>query len=266
MILFVFIGYLWFFSEPTAPIHICKPIVLGTETVVIDPRIKRLNELNANIQSLTAEVAIHVKGIKLNAQIFHEKNINFRMLARSIAGLELDYGSNSKIFWFWSKRFKPPALYFADLTNVHKCNLRDSFSPILATEIFGIHTINEKCSVSSYANYLAASEVLDIKKDNKLSKVTLIDPDRNVIIGQYIYDQNQKLLISIEIKSFQKTNGFLLPKSMRLVWYEENVSANWEISGYQINPTIEKFRWEKPEIKQEIDMSKVPTNPIQSTP
>ncbi|MGM3253237.1 hypothetical protein ACS22W_25755, partial [Escherichia coli] len=49
-------------------------------------------------------------------------------------------------------------------------------------------------------------------------RVVLIDPEKEVVRGNYLYDEGNKLLASIEINNYVTVSGLLVPQKMRMVW------------------------------------------------
>ncbi len=221
----------------------CHPL---NEYIIID-----LNNKLSKIKSLYSEhVTIKIKGFNVSAVLAYEKNKNFRMRATSIFGLETDVGSNDDVFWFWSKRVKPVALYYAPNEKISKTSLKTPFNPIFIRESLGLEEV--KCNgFSKVDDYLwATCDYTDTIGRNLIKKI-LIDTKNLRIIGCYIYSGN-KLLVSSEITEFSADTPVLI----KVNWYEENESMTISINHGEINSNIDKSYWNMPRFRNTVNMIK----------
>src|SRR5581483_5503181 len=85
---------------------------------------------------------------------------------------------------------------------------------------------------------------------------TLIDPQKQAVIGHYLYGADNKLQASSEIKSHQTVNGFIVPKEMLIIWYSEGVSLEWTLNNPRVNVGIDPSNWTMPQMRGAIDMGK----------
>src|SRR5688572_9944353 len=88
-----------------------------------------VNQNSARVQSLTAtNAAITIPDVMglpiLTGNIAAERPGRFRLTAGTIAGQELDLGSNDELFWLWVKRNQPPAVYFCRHSQYAGSNIR----------------------------------------------------------------------------------------------------------------------------------------------
>jgi hypothetical protein len=95
-----------------------------------------------------------------------------------------------------------------------------------------------------------------LKKENDNTICTLIDLQLKTMVGIHVYDNKNSLIASSEIKSFQNSNGILVPQTMAMRWNEEDVSINWKFQSIHINSSIDSKYWTMPELSPKFDMSK----------
>lgn len=142
---------------------------------------------------------------------------------------------------------KPSKLYYARHENIMRSGLRMPFNPVWMMEILGMKDIIIRNGfVTRYDKYWVVAEERMSTEQKLVNKVTLIDPDRMVVVGHYIYDLNGEILVSAEIKDFHRYQNVLIPKNLSITWFEENVVMHWEIKQPQINTSIDPRLWVMP--------------------
>lgn len=213
------------------------------------------NNKNSKINSIYSNVAISSQGITLNSAIVYEKKIKFRMISESIFGTELDIGSNDQYFWFWSKRMKPSALFYAKHEDLKNTRLRTPFNPNWMIELLGVSNIDKNCSYFEYKNDLVVSEIVTDNFGNVINKLRLIDRNKKSCIAHFLYDKNMNPIISAEIKEFYAIEDCFLPKKIEIFWYEENIKSVWNLSEPKINLHISSDKFIVPNISPKIDLN-----------
>jgi hypothetical protein len=203
--------------------------------------IQYLNDRNEKIKSIYYKLTIRMSGLlqDLDGYLYYEKDKKFRMFVYSSFGLELDIGSNEQYFWFWSKRMKPPVLYYCLHENANKTRLKTPLNPLWLMELTNINTI-KKGSISRYGDKITVREI-----QNGIMKIILLDKNSN-IIGHYLYDANH-LITSCE----------MTPKAVEIIWPDESIRMNWSIDHSQINVKIDESAWRMPDIRRKVDMSSI---------
>src|SRR5262245_9683244 len=88
-----------------------------------------VNQNSRRVQSLSvtgATITIpDMMGLPLlSGNIAAERPGRFRLTAGTMAGQELDIGSNDELFWMWIRRSQPPAVYFCRHTQFANSNIR----------------------------------------------------------------------------------------------------------------------------------------------
>ena len=196
-------------------------------------------------------------GIRLTGFLAYEKDQRLRMTVHSILGQESDIGSNDDIFWFWSRRMKTPALYWARHEDVHKTRLKTPFRPDWMMASLGLDVIKSG-QPQKEGRYYKMLEHTKGTRGKRVMRITLIDPKENRIIGIYLNDYYQ-LIASTEIKEVYWIDGFPVPKRIVITWHEEDVQIEWKMSSPRINHDIRNTLWEKPYRQHQIDLGNEPT-------
>lgn len=221
---------------------------------IIDEINKDRNQIK-NFQSDVTVIAKKDRTVKTNGRIYFDKPTNFRLMLSSFTGSEIDVGSNSKYFWYWSYRDSPSALYYSEHINISKSKLKTPFNPEWLISVIGLNEIKYKnANVDSYNGLWRI-----VKSENYQGRLVLtcilIDPIKKIIIGASVYDAGSGNCISAsEITSFQSVNGFQVAKSITIIWYEENVSLNLIFNYPQINSSINPKFFEMPNLTPKINM------------
>ena len=235
-----------FLSEVHQTTEVCGKNQLIDEININNSKIK-------NIISNNVEVKISGIPFKLKARIAYEKTINFRMVIQSFVGKEVDVGSNSNEFWFWSRRMNPPYLHYASYPNLYKCGLKEAFHPLWMVESLSIGTITG-AHIRETPKYLLITEKRISTENTEVTKLTLVNKELKAIVGHYLLD-NGRFVISAEVKSFSHTEGYYIPKRIVTIWYDENVILTWNLNEIRVNEKIDPSNWQMPYYKNKIDMA-----------
>lgn len=213
--------------------------------------IHEINNANAKIKSLyyddlTFRIEQQNTKAKLKGFLAYEKPKNFRIIVNSFWGTESDIGSNEEIFWFWSKRMRPAALYYSSHEN-YRSRLKTPFHPIWLMNSLGINQIDTSdIQAYTYGSHWAVSQKCISTQGELVKKVILIDEKNKRILAHYLYDKNEKLIMATEITEFYRINDTIIPKTINTIWYEENVKIQWVLNSPRINLKIASNYWKEP--------------------
>ena len=176
------------------------------------------------------------------------------MYVYSNFGQETDIGSNECQFWFWSRRMKPPILYYADHEKLYNTRLKTPFHPKWIIESLGVTKIDIDNAFLTMEN--DHYKIIQNRRGiygRPITKITLIDPETLAIVGHYLHDYN-RVIASWEIKDHYFTSYGPLPKKIIITWHEENVQTQWDLTLPDINFEFPKDQWEKPNINPKLDL------------
>lgn len=222
----------------------------------INPLIIKLNDKNNKISSISYnESKIYLDGINVKANINYEKNLNFRMISKSIFGVESDIGSNENEFWFWSKRMKPSYLFYSDHKDLKKTRLRTPFNPHWMMQILGVNEIKTFDKSFYYKEYLAIASYDENNYGSKITRVQLLDIEKNCFFAHYIFNSYDELIVSAEVSEYYSVGEFNVPKSIDINWIEENLHIKWELGQPTINKKIDLNHWKMPKNYQKINLT-----------
>lgn len=245
--LLLFTAY-WYRSKPQLSTIYDPPAPIQKTEIIPQKQdiplcVYAINDRNASIQTMWSDVDMLIQGHKTTAQISYQKTKNFRMVVNSLMGMEADIGSNDTYFWFWSKRMNPPILYFAKHDNLFNTGLKTPFNPQWMMESLGINAIKTNDVIfQTIGNRVAVKQLWLSPLRELISKITLIDASRNIIMGHYLY-RNETLIASTEVVETYPS-GF--PKKIQILWHEENVSIVWTFRNPKININLNPQLWQMP--------------------
>lgn len=215
--------------------------------------VEQLNQKNAKIKSVFSDnVRIKIQNVpfKLRASLCYEKKQNFRMIVKSIVGKELDVGSNSKLFWFWSRRMNPPTLNYAEYKDLYKTYLKTPLHPLWLMESLGVNKMNINSSIGQSGKYIIISENRISASNTSVIKKTIIDTQIMAVVGHYLFEGG-KLTASAEVKSFSNN----IPKEMTIIWIDENITMYLNLQDVKINYIINPNYWNMPSMKNKTNLA-----------
>jgi hypothetical protein len=248
-----------------------KPIYLATSEHILEKQeipdkkheiyevIQTINEKNKKIKNIyLSNMPIILKQGKFfaraNGELAMEKEKKFRLIIKTFfTGTEMDIGSNEELFWFWSKRMTPSALYYSQYENLSKTNLRTVLNPFWIMESIGINEIDSKnIEISKSNNYWIIKQNRISSNNKKVIVTIIVDPTSKNVIGRYLYDEYKKIMASTEYDNFENN----LPSRILITWHEEDIKLDWNVSNLTINKELNSLYWNMPKINNSIDISK----------
>lgn len=233
-----------------------QDVLYLSEEIISDNAVEHsLLQDRDRIQTIRANVDMRYMGLNLSSALYYEKPRSFRMIISSRFAKEIDIGSSNIYFWFYSRRMRPEALYFARHDDHHRTRLRTPFDPNWIIECLNLEPIND--TMYPHGEYLITKEYFVNNLGIRVYRIRLIDPKINAVIGNYIYDLDGNVIVSSEVVEFQNVEGFQLPKRVRIYWAEENVILNWEYSNIIINEALSPKLWVVPHHRNRINMAQM---------
>ena len=167
-----------------------------------------VNQNSSRIQSITATgVTITIPDMLglplLSGNIAAERPGRFRLTAGTIAGQELDIGSNDELFWMWVRRNQPPAVYFCRHAEFANSNIRQVMpvEPSWLLAAMGIVDIDPASVFDGPLPSARGQGTLELKSwlptaSGRLQRVTVVDARRAWVIEQDIYDPSGTTLLA----------------------------------------------------------------------
>jgi hypothetical protein len=225
--------------------------------VDLPPLIKEINKKSAAINSLSCEdleMKVWQGGhrYRLKGSLHYEKAANFRMEISSIMGKEVDVGSNSKVFWYWSKRDKSPGLHYASHADLNKTRLKTPFNPMFLRSTLGVEELPAKnCKiVENNKDFMLSYPRLNSSGDPIVFSV-FVNKERKQIDGYVVVNKDGNTIASCEVQLYEGD----VPVKILYNWREENKVMLLELNKPKINIVIAPATWEMPNYTPKINMA-----------
>jgi hypothetical protein len=235
---------------PRDPFAMNAPCVLPPETTTGDV----VAHLNANTSRITAWRSDHVKisgrdaaatPVRVSATLAIEAPRNFRLLATSLAGNEVDIGSNLDQFWYWNRRSEPKVILVArhDAESTTEPKLPIPFQPDWIMEAFGVMPIDgaqvksEPGPLGTQTIHLIADRVSP--EGQPVRKVTVVDTCRGIVREHKLYDTASGQLIASAMLSghvIDARTQAVLPSRIDLDWPRARIGLAILIEQIEVNP------------------------------
>jgi len=213
-----------------------------------------INKKNESITSFACQdIDILLKNrIIFNAhgELFYNKDRDLRLKISSLFGKEMDIGSNSTMFWFWSKRMRPSELNYSSYANMGNTGLKTPFNPLWLKGILGFDRIETKdIKISEHNGLIEIGRKERNILGDEIDRITVIDKTRQLILAHFLYEDD-KLVASSEI--IEMRNGY--PYKILISWNEEGIAMLWTFNSPEINGTISESQFLMPNITPKIDI------------
>ena len=209
-----------------------------------------VNQNSSRIQSLTATgVTITIPDMLglplLSGNMAAERPGRFRLTAGTIAGQELDIGSNDELFWMWVRRNQPPAVYFCRHAEFANSNIRQ-FMPIEPSWLLaavGIVDIDPASVIEGPIPSARGQGTVELRSwlpsaSGRLQRVTVIDARRAWVIEQDVYDQSGTTLLAsarADSHRYYEREQVSLPDRVTIQLPTANLRMTINLGPMQIN-------------------------------
>lgn len=219
-----------------------------------------INMRNSQILSFQSDIRCEIQHklfVRISGKLFYEKPRSSRLIFNSILGTEADLGSNQNLFWFWSSKMQPKGLYFASHEDLWKTRLKPGLNPVWMVQSLTLDVIDLKnTNFENYKGNLLLRKFDVGINGEPVTRLTIIDREKKVILGNYLLDKNDKLISSMEVVEFND----LTPKTMLIIWQDpmgQRVSLKWSMYNQVVNGNIPTHRFQLPtSYSPVIDMGK----------
>ena len=225
-------------SQPPPP----RVLPIGA---TLDDVIRVVNDNTARVQSLySTEASISVPLTpSLRANLAWERPRRLRLRAEtSLAGPELDVGSNDQLFWFWVKRMEPPAVLYCRHEQYQQSAAPRMLpvQPDWIPEAIGLVTFEPGAQHSGpYPTREGQLEIRTVRSGpaGAQTKVTVIDAASAWVLQQHLYDERGQLIASSITSQHQSdpASGATLPRRVEIQVPAHRFSMRLDLRSLQIN-------------------------------
>ncbi len=227
------------------PATLAPAAFAGTPTLADIVRVVNAN--SAKVQQLqTNGATFTVAGYPpLRADLAWDRPQRFRLQAGTLAGRELDLGSNDQIFWIWIQRNDPPAVYYARHDQFAQSASRSIMPvpPQWIVEALGLVTLDPL--VPYEGPYFRQADRAEIRTQvstpqGVLTKVLVIDSVRGWILEQYILDARQQLQARVVASqhTYDPVFGVSLPHRIDVSLPPAQMDFTLAVSRYTLNQAV----------------------------
>jgi hypothetical protein len=215
-----------------------------------DQIVAAVNQNSSRIQSITATgVTITIPDMLglplLSGNMAAERPGRFRLTAGTIAGQELDIGSNDDLFWMWVRRNQPPAVYFCRHAQFANSNIRQ-FMPIEPSWLLaamGIVDIDPASVIDGPVPSARGQGTVELRSwlpsaSGRLQRITVVDARRAWVVEQDIYDLSGTTLIAsarADSHRYYEREQVSLPDRVTIQFPTANLRMTINLGPVQIN-------------------------------
>ena len=225
-----------------------------------DPQVEEVvDHLNRNVDKLQTwranSVSIKANHLPLSGMLAVERGRHLRLVVNSIAGNEVDMGSNDDLFWIWAKRMPPPEYVYCrhEQTEAVRQAMGIPFEPEWLMQALGVAPLESagmKLEIEPTARQARLVQQVTSAHGHPLRKVILVDLPRGVILEHSVYDYNGKPIAIARLDEHQldKASGVVLPRRVRLDMPQSDMSLVMKLGQVEINRGIPSQIWDMPKM------------------
>ncbi|MSR57155.1 MAG: hypothetical protein EXS05_05740 [Planctomycetaceae bacterium] len=223
-----------------------------------------VQHLNANTARIAAwrsdNVVISGRGsaaspFKVNARLAIEAPRNFRLVASSVVGEEVDFGSNTDQFWFWARQAESKNIIVAyhDEDTLREREFPIPFQPDWIMEALGVMPLDaaeireEPGPPGSRTVYLISDATSP--QGQLVQKVTVVDICHGIVREHQLRDSEGQLIASARMSRHRldPVSQTVLPRQVDLDWPRANMGLTMFLGTVITNPQrLPEQMWQVP--------------------
>jgi hypothetical protein len=196
--------------------------------------------------------------MSVSALLAVEAPRNFRLMASSVAGPEVDLGSNADQFWFWAKRVEKSQQYVFtarhDRLVQAQQRFRIPFQPDWLIEVLGVIPLDESELVyepgppGSHRANLISQRVSP--QGEPVKKVTVVDTCHGLILEHALYNAQGNLIARACLLGHYNdpVSRAVLPSVIDLEWPPAQLGLTLSLGPMEVNPSLPPQTWALPSI------------------
>lgn len=223
-----------------------------------DPQMEEVvDHLNRNVQKLHSwqahSVKIRANNMPLSGTLAVQEGQHLRLVVNSIAGHEVDMGSNDDVFWIWAKRMDPSYVYCHHTQiDAARQTLGVPFEPQWLMQALGVaplETQDLQMQIDPTGHQARLVQPVVTAHGLPLQKVIQVDLVHGVITEHSVYDGRGHKIAQARLEDFRvdKHSGIVLPHRVRLDWPQNQMSMVMNLGNIEVNPrSIPPQIWDMP--------------------
>lgn len=206
-------------------------------------------------RSSDVKISASGKGVlapSLKANLSVQSDRNLRLVATSLRGKEVDFGSNSEQFWFWARAQEPDVIMVASHEGIAQQEiLQLPFPPSWLMEALGVVPLDtsrvqilRETSTSSTVR-LISNQVTD---GQVVQRVMVVDLALGQVVEHSLFDQQSQLICSARLSDFRRPGGddsgtIRLPHRIELNWPRSEMKLTMKMGSIEANPEFSALTW-----------------------
>ncbi|MFP6762214.1 MAG: hypothetical protein VB858_01310 [Planctomycetaceae bacterium] len=200
------------------------------------------------------KISVSGKGMvtpKLKANLSVESPRNLRLVATSLRGKEVDFGSNAERFWFWARAERPDIILTGSHAGLARQELLElPFPPAWLMEALGVVPLD-----TSRAQLLRDQDSQDrvqlisnqVIEGRPVQRVMTVDLVLGQIVQHSLYDEQSQLIARARMSDFRRPAGndtaSRLPHRIELNWPRSGMNLMLRMSEIDANPQFNAHTW-----------------------
>lgn len=222
------------------------------------------------IHGYTSHTAkVRANGLSMNANVSVESESRCRIVVHSMAGTEVDIGSNDDLFWFWVKRNDPPHVFFArhEDIDIARDQLQIPFEPAWLMEALGVKPLegddfqvqhNDKKKQATLVSWHQQGD------GSRLRKQVVVDTLHGQVLEHSLWKESGQLVARATHEGYfrDRKTGVILSKRIDIEWPQVELAFTLDLGNVEVNPSrFPESTWLLPEMKgyQVVDLGAEPS-------
>lgn len=215
--------------------------------------------VNANVDKVqgyrATSLKIRANNMPLQGNLVVERDRRLRLEVNSLAGKEVDLGSNDEVFWIWARRNEVPGVYYAshEDMDVARQNLPMPFEPEWLMEALGVAPLSaENVHLEGEPGNGAIRLVSQHQFPNgqQVRKVVVVNSCTGCVIEHSTYTAQGQPLVRVLLQDYKldPATGAMLPRHIKLDWPQAEMSLAMSLGNVEVNPPPMPAVWEMPQV------------------
>lgn len=227
------------------------------EDASLEEVVAHLNRNVDRIQSLRcSNINLKLRGMPLTGDLVAQKGGRFRFQVSSLAGQELDLGSNDDVAWYWARLDDPPALlYYAhEERELAQQTMDLPFDPLWMMETLSLEPLNPSdWNMERHPDPRRRTVSLVSRADGPhggpLYRQMIVDTCHGRVIQHSLVDPHGQAICRATLKNYvvDKQSAAEIPRTVTIEWPARQMEVSMQMKQLVVNsPSLPSRAWDMP--------------------
>lgn len=223
-------------SLAKAPCQLPEEPTVGDLVTHLNQNVDRLHSWRATRMKISAN------GLPLSGDLAVQHGRELRLVVNSMAGTEVDIGSNQELFWLWSKRLDPPYIVCRhEDVSMAREQLGVPFEPDWLRQVLGVEPLaveGTRLQFDKARRRAVLTTLVATEAGQPVKRVVVMETCQGRVLEHVLYDVNEQVVAKAMLSDHRREEktGVIVPHHIVLEVPQAQMRLAMTIPEIEANP------------------------------